>query len=59
MNLIKQNELMEITEKLYSLSDIDLANAIENINHLYKVHKMLKNAEKDEKIVMSGDTETQ
>lgn len=59
MNLIKQNELMKITEKLYSLSDIDLANAIESIDHLYEVHKMLKNAEKDEKIVMSGDTTPQ
>ena len=59
MNLIKQNELMEITEKLYSLSDIDLANAIQNINHLYELHKMLKNAEKDEKIVMTGDITSQ
>lgn len=50
---------MEITEKLYSLSDIDLANAIQNINHLYELHKMLKNAEKDEKIVMTGDITSQ
>ena len=59
MNLIKQNELMEITEKLYSLSGIDLVDAIDNINHLYEVCKKLKTAEKDEKIVISGDTATQ
>lgn len=59
MNLVKQNELMEITEKLYSLNDIDLANAIQNIDHLYEVHKMLKNAEKDEKIVLAGDNTAQ
>jgi hypothetical protein len=54
MKLTEQNEVLEITQKLYSLGDIQLMNAIENINHLHEVYKNLKNAEKDKKIVFSG-----
>lgn len=53
MNIVEQNEVLEITRLLYSLPDVDLCNALENINELYNTLGNLKRVKTENKIILS------
>lgn len=54
MNIVEQNEVLEITRLLYTLSDVDLCNALDSINDLHNALQKLKEAKTENKIVFSG-----
>lgn len=54
MNIAEQNEVLEITRLLYSLPDIELCNALRDIQDLYDSLSLLKQAKAENKIVFSG-----